>query len=263
MKPNCTIIQGDCLDVLCKIPNQSIDMIFCDLPYGTTSCNWDTIIPLDKLWQHYMRIIKPGRAIILTASQPFTSRLVASNLEWFKCEWIWQKNRGSNFASTKYQPMKEHESVLVFGQGKVDYYPIQEPRAAGGLSRVKYPINASNTGKREAYGNMKAINKDVGELRCPRSIQKFNTEVGLHPTQKPVTLVEYFIKTYSQEGDLILDNCAGSGTTGVAALKSLRRCLLVENQREYCEIIKKRIVDFTGTPLELSDPNVFHEGDGK
>lgn len=238
------IKQGDCLEIMNRLPSQSIDMIFCDLPYGTTSCKWDSIIPLDDIWKQYMRIIKPGKAIVLTASQPFTTVLIQSNLDWFKCEWIWEKNRGSNFATAKYQPMKEHESVLIFGNGRVTYNPIKEQRKGGGLSRSKYKYNPSNTGKRETMGGMEmnhANHNGNSELRFPSSIQKFNTEVGLHPTQKPVTLVEYFIKTYSNEGDLIMDNCAGSGSTGVACLKNNRRCILIEKETEYVDVIKKRL----------------------
>lgn len=237
------VIQGDCLEIMKGIPNGSIDMILCDLPYGTTACKWDTIIPFDPLWEQYKRIIKDNGAIVLTASQPFTSALVMSNPKLFKCEWIWQKNRGSNFATTKYQPMKEHESVLVFCKGVANYYPIMQPRAEGGKSRAKYIINPSNTGKRDAYNGMtetetRVLNED---LRVPSSIQKFNTEVGLHPTQKPVALFEYLIKTYTNEGDLVLDNCAGSGTTGVACKNTNRNYILIEKETEYIEIINKRL----------------------
>ena len=237
------VIQGDCLEIMKGIPNGSIDMILCDLPYGTTACKWDTIIPFDPLWEQYKRIIKDNGAIVLTASQPFTSALVMSNPKLFKCEWIWQKNRGSNFATTKYQPMKEHESVLVFCKGVANYYPIMQPRAEGGKSRAKYIINPSNTGKRDAYNGMtetetRVLNED---LRVPSSIQKFNTEVGLHPTQKPVALFEYLIKTYTNEGDLVLDNCAGSGTTGVACKNTNRNYILIEKEQEYIDIINKRL----------------------
>ena len=240
------ILLGDCLELMKDIPNGSIDMILCDLPYGTTACKWDSIIPFDKLWEQYERIIKPNGAIVLTASQPFTSALVMSNPKLFKCEWIWQKNRGSNFATTKYQPMKEHESVLIFCNGVENYYPIMQPRAEGGKSRAKYAISPSNTGKREAYNGMtetetRVLNED---LRVPSSIQKFNTEVGLHPTQKPVALFEYLVKTYSKENDLVLDNCAGSGTTAIACLKTNRQFIVMEKEQKYYDIILKRVGDF-------------------
>ncbi len=233
---------ADCLDIMPKIPDNYFDMILCDLPYGTTACKWDAIIPFDKMWEQYKRIIKDGCPIVLTASQPFTSALVMSNPSWFKYEWIWEKNRGSNFATVKYMPMKEHESVLVFGNGKVSYFPIMQERAEGGLSRAKYDINASNTGKRDAYSGI--IGTDSGkisEMRVPRSIQKFNTEVGLHPTQKPVKLFEYLIKTYTKENDIVLDNCMGSGTTGVACKNLNRRFVGIEMDDKYFNIAKERI----------------------
>jgi len=240
------ILLGDCLELMKQLPDQSVDMILCDLPYGTTACKWDAIIPFDKLWEQYERAAKPNAPIVLTASQPFTSTLVMSNPKLFKCEWIWQKNRGSNFATTKYQPMKEHESVLVFCKGVANYYPIMQPRAEGGKSRAKYAINPSNTGKRDAYNGMietetRILNED---LRVPSSIQKFNTEVGLHPTQKPIALFEYFVNTYSKENDLVLDNCAGSGTTGIACLNTKRQFILMEQDPNYFEKIKKRVGDF-------------------
>ncbi len=237
------LFQGDCLDIMPLIPDNSIDMILCDLPYGTTACKWDAIIPFEPLWEQYERIIKPNGAIVLTASQPFTSALVMSNPKLFKCEWIWQKNRGSNFATTKYQPMKEHESILVFCKGVANYYPIMQPRAEGGKSRAKYAINPSNTGKREAYNGMtetetRVLNED---LRVPSSIQKFNTEVGLHPTQKPVALFEYLIKTYSKENDLILDNTMGSGTTGVACVNANRKFIGIEKDVKYYDLAVARV----------------------
>ena len=240
------ILLGDCLELMKQLPDQSVDMILCDLPYGTTACRWDAIIPFDKLWEQYERVAKPNAPIVLTASQPFTSALVMSKPKWFRHEWVWQKNRGSNFATTKYQPMKEHESVLVFCKGVANYYPIMQPRAECGKSRAKYAINPSNTGKREAYNGMietetRVLNED---LRVPSSIQKFNTEVGLHPTQKPVALFEYLIKTYSKENDLVLDNCAGSGTTAIACLNTNRQFIVMEKEQKYYDIILKRVGDF-------------------
>lgn len=238
-----TLYKGDCLLEMDKIADKSIDAIICDLPYGTTACKWDAVIPFDKLWKQYERIIKLNGSIVLTASQPFTSALVMSNPKIFKCEWIWQKNRGSNFATTKYQPMKEHESVIVFCKGVANYYPIMQPRAEGGKSRAKYAINPSNTGKKEAYNGMtetetRLLNED---LRVPSSIQKFNTEVGLHPTQKPVALFEYLITTYTKEGETVLDNTMGSGTTGVASVNLKRNFIGIEMDDKYFDIADKRI----------------------
>jgi len=234
------IICGDCLEVMKDIPDKSIDMILCDLPYGTTACKWDTIIPFEPLWKEYKRIIKDNGAIVLTASQPFTSKLVISNLEMFKYEWIWIKNRGSNFALANKMPIKEHENVLVFYKSLPTYNPIKQERAETGKQRVKAIINPSTVS--ENYGGVVLQEgKIYGKLRLPSSWQKFNCEVGLHPTQKPVALFEYLIKTYTNEKDLVLDNCAGSGTTGVACQNLNRNFILIEKEKNYCEIANQRL----------------------
>ena len=247
------IICGDCLEVMPFIPDKSIDMILCDLPYGTTACKWDIIIPFELLWKEYKRIIKDNRAIVLTASQPFTSMLVMSNLEWFKYEWIWEKAVGSNFATLKYQPMKEHENILVFSKGKHSYYPIKQQRKGSGAERMNYGHNGSKTG--ETSGNQDFKGWEVGKydknLRYPSSVQYFNNrekDRGQHPTQKPVALFEYLIKTYTNEGDLVLDNCAGSGTTGVACKNLGRDFILIEKIKKYVDIARKR-VNATPEPL--------------
>ena len=235
-----SLLFGDCLERMKEIPDGSVDMVLTDPPYGTTKCSWDSVIPFEPMWNELKRIIKPNGAIVMTASQPFTSVLVCSNLKGFKHEWIWEKNRGSNFGAAKYQPLKEHESVLVFSKdgGKVNYYPIKEPRKGAGADRVKYEFNGSNTGKREAYSgfidNRKGYKEEV--LRYPSSIQKHNTQVGLHPTQKPVTLLEYLIKTYTQEGETVLDFTFGSCSTGVACLNTNRKFLGVEMDDKYFDI---------------------------
>lgn len=235
------LMEGDCLALMREIPDASVDMILCDLPYGTTACKWDSVIPLEPLWEEYWRICKG--AVVLTASQPFTSALVCSALSEFKHEWIWEKNRGSNFASLKYAPMKEHESVLVFAKKRVTYNPVYEPRAAGGASRAKYIINPSNTGKRDAYGGIQETQSRSLDpnMRVPRSIQKFNTQVGLHPTQKPVALMEYMIRTYTDENMVVLDNCMGSGTTGVACANTGRRFIGMERDPTYFNIAHDRV----------------------
>jgi site-specific DNA-methyltransferase (adenine-specific) len=234
---------GDCLEAMKSIPDGSVDMILCDLPYGTTACKWDTLIPFESLWVQYKRVLNRNGAVVLFGSQPFTSALVLSNPRWFKYEWIWEKNRGSNFATTKYMPMKEHENVLVFCEGRTQYNPIKQERAEGGKSRAGYKINASNTGKREVMNGL--VGTDTGfidpNLRAPRSVQKFNTEVGLHPTQKPVTLCEYLIRTYTNEGEVVLDNCMGSGTTGVACVNTNRKFIGIEKDETYFKIAEQRI----------------------
>ena len=233
------ILLGDCLELMKDIPNGSIDMILCDLPYGTTACKWDSIIPMDLLWVEYKRIIKPNGAIVLTASMPFTAKLVSSNYEMFKHEWIWEKNRGSNFASLKYQPMKEHESVLVFCKKTPTYNAIMQERKGGGLARTKYGYSRTENSESEVmnFTPKHANHNGNNALRYPSSIQKFNCEVGLHPTQKPIALFEYLVKTYSKENDLVLDNCAGSGTTAKAvSLLMIRNKDVSERVEQYINL---------------------------
>jgi site-specific DNA-methyltransferase (adenine-specific) len=233
--------QGDCLELMKQIPDGSVDMILCDLPYGTTACKWDTIIPFEPLWLEYWRVAKKDAAIVLTASQPFTSVLVASEIKNFKYEWIWQKNAGSNFGTVKSQPMKEHESVLVFSRGKVGYNPQMQERAESGKARVKTVVNYAS--KSDHHTMDQAIASMRPDLRYPSSVQKFNRERGLHPTQKPVALFEYLIKTYSNEGDTILDNCAGSGTTAIAAENLNRNWICIEQDETYYNAAVERVKD--------------------
>ena len=236
------VIQGDCLEVMKDIPDKGIDMILADLPYGTTACKWDTIIPFEPLWEQYKRIIKDNGAIVLTASQPFTAALIMSNPKMFKYEWIWEKDGGSNFATTKYQPMKEHENVLIFGKGTLKYNQQKQERIGSRKGKITKTIDSGR--KDSVYGTQNGGKVlEVSELRTPRSIQRFNRERGLHPTQKPVALFEYLIKTYTNEGDLVLDNVAGSGTTGVACKKLGRQFILIESSPEYIEIINKRLAN--------------------
>ena len=241
--------QGDCLELMKKIPDKSIDMILCDLPYGTTACKWDTIIPFEPLWEQYKRIIKDNGAIVLMASQPFTSKLVMSNIKMFKYEWIWEKTCGSNFCTVKYQPLKQHENVLVFCDGKISYNPIMQEREGSGLKRIKSPY-LSNTVAGEYVNKLKTNvkGKQYPDLKYPSSIQYFNErnkDRGYHPTQKPVALFEYLIKTYTNEGELVLDNCAGSGTTGVACKNLNRNCILIEKDKGYFVIAQERITQTT------------------
>lgn len=243
-----SVLLGDCLVLMGDIEDASVDMILCDLPYGTTACKWDTVIPFDKLWSHYKRVIKDDGAIVLTASQPFTSALVMSNPNMFRHEWIWQKNRGSNFAATKYSPMKEHESVLVFSKKKARYYPIMQERRGGGIGRSSRKYSETRF-KDEIYGmNLAPQARNMKPLRYPSSIQRFNVDANnqferkrFHPAQKPTELFEYLIKTYSKEGDMVLDNCAGAGTTGIACIRSHRDYMLIEKDPVYYNIALKRI----------------------
>ena len=227
------LLHGDCLVVMNDIADQSIDMILCDLPYGMTEFKWDSPIPLDELWTHYKRIIKLHGAIVLTASQPFTSALVMSNPQWFRHEWIWEKDAGSNFMHVNRMPFKVHESVLVFSNKAPVYYPQM---------RVGDPYSVSPSGKFASnYRGKKRIPSFSNGTRYPRSVIKFNREGGLHPTQKPVALFEYLIKTYTQEGETVLDNCAGSGTTAVAAINTKRNYICIEIDEKYFNVMKERI----------------------
>ena len=231
---------GDCLELMKLIPDKSIDAIICDLPYGTTQNKWDAVIPFDLLWEQYNRIIKDNGAVVLFGSQPFTSVLVNSNIKMFKYEWIWEKDGGSNFATVKYMPMKEHENILVFGKGKIKYNEQRQERIG---SRKGKKTTTTDSGRKDSvYGTQKGGKTfDVPKLRCPRSIQRFNRERGQHPTQKPLDLLEYLVKTYSNENDTILDNTMGSGTTMLACKNLNRNGIGIENDEGYFKIAQQRI----------------------
>ena len=232
------VICGDCLEVMKDIPDKSIDMILADLPYGTTACKWDTIIPFEPLWEQYKRIIKDNGAIVLTGSQPFTSALVMSNIKMFKYEWIWGKSKCGSPLSAKYRPMAKHENILVFGKGVIKYNP--EMLLGKPYKRDFTPAKLNN----HKFG-IKGAKTDNKGTRFPDTVlffqQKWRRQDQIHPTQKPVALFEYLIKTYTNEGDLVLDNCAGSGTTGVACKNLNRNFILIEKEPEYIDIINKRL----------------------
>tara|TARA_R100000773_G_scaffold21662_1_gene19265 strand:- start:1376 stop:2131 length:756 start_codon:yes stop_codon:yes gene_type:complete len=237
--------KGECLEVMKSIPDASVDAIITDPPYGTTDCKWDSVIAFEPMWEQLNRIIKPNGAIVLFGSEPFSSALRMSNVKNYKYDWIWKKNRGSNFALVKYQPMKEHEIVSVFSNKTHNYYPIKQKRRGKGLERIKGNYNISKASK-IATGIKQTITTTQGqELRQPSSIQKFNTtEKGIkreHPTQKPILLMEYLIKTYTIKGETVLDFTMGSGTTGVACLNTKRNFIGIEQDNKYFEIAKKRI----------------------
>ncbi len=243
------VIQGDCLEVMKGITDKSIDMILCDLPYGTTACKWDTIIPFEPLWEQYKRIIKDNGAIVLTASQPFTSALVMSNPDMFKYIWYWIKDKPSNFLMGKKQPLRYVEEVLVFSKRIPLYNPQMQPREEKDKRKNKLTsslLKNENIGINEKTDKYQdRLKSGLNDFIYPRNYQKFNNRTdGLHPTQKPVALFEYLIKTYTNEGDLVLDNCAGSGTTGIACIKTNRNYILIEKEEKYCEITERRIKEF-------------------
>ena len=312
MKTN-VCYQGDCLEVMKGIEDKSIDMILADLPYGTTACKWDTIIPFEPLWEQYKRIIKDNGAIVLTASQPFTSALVMSNVNDYSHNWVWIKNKVTKFLSVKTQPLSKTEDILVFyqqyddtfsdyrrkyfktllgyigknkkqvveelGQGLdhcfrsdsrqfsipteknyrlltdkynlkkyvqyVEYDIIKDiPRTYNPQGIKRFEVKKMNNGKKKKENDVYNFECDKYEqefTNYPTNVLEFNTDIGLHPTQKPVALFEYLIKTYTNEGDLVLDNCAGSGTTGVACKNTNRNFILIEQDEKYCDIIKERV----------------------
>ena len=323
-----TVLQGDCLELMKQIPDKSVDFILCDLPYGTTACRWDTVIPFEPLWEQYMRLISPHGSIVLTSSQPFTTLLIASNFSWFNYSWVWKKEQGSNFLSSKYMPLRNHEDILVFsktndigtndelrqyfynekvrggftnkqinemlgyatsGSGMAGHYfkkdkeqfsipnkndyqklqstgffqkPYDEIESAylGGTNRKTYNPQMrkgrryiAKQGKGSAvYGNKDgAVTTTNDGDRYPLTVLEFKRDQGkLHPTQKPVALFEYLIKTYTNEGDLVLDNTAGSGTTAIAAINTNRNYILMEKESEYIAIIKERIAKHS--PIDYS-----------
>ena len=231
---------GDCLEVMKTINDKSIDAIICDLPYGTTACKWDTVIPFEPLWEQYKRIIKDNGAIALTASQPFTSALVMSNVKWFKYEWIWEKSHPTGFASSKYKPLKYHESVIIFSKKTTIYNPQM---TTGKPNHSMGKILNGGIIKSDSQLHIKAIQSQQSENKYPKSIQKFSNPrfKNMHPTQKPVALMEYLIKTYTNEGDTVLDNAMGSGTTGVACKNTNRNFIGIEKDENYFKIAEQRI----------------------
>lgn len=230
------IYNMDCLEGMRYIDSHSIDLILCDLPYGVSDCKWDQVIPFELLWEQYKRIIKPRGAIVLTATQPFTTKLINSNRKWFKYCWYWVKNQVTGFPFAKYQPLRCVEDIVVFYKQAPTYNPQ-------GVIRLDKPIK--NKGKKGAgvykFSTLGKENK-THYVNYPRQILKFNCQRdGLHPTQKPEKLFEYIIKTYTNEGDVVLDNCMGSGTTAVACINTKRNYIGFEMDPQYCEIAKERI----------------------
>ncbi len=230
------LYHGDCLEVLKEADDGEFDMVLADPPYGTTACKWDSVIDLELMWEQLKRVVKPNGAIVLTASQPFTTVLISSNLKEFKYEWIWHKSRSTGFLQAKFMPMKSHENVCVFGgKGK----PVYNGQKTNGHS----PTNSAiGYGHSTTFGDSKQRNYKGGDTdRHPKSIQEFKSERGLHPTQKPVALMEYLIKTYTNEGEVVLDFTMGSGTTGVACKNLNRNFVGIELDPTYFEIAEKRI----------------------
>lgn len=225
------LIEGDCLEEMAALPAGSVDMILCDLPYGTTQNKWDSVIPLGPLWAEYWRVCRG--AVVLTAAQPFTSALVMSSVDDFKYEWMWRKSPSGNLNAKK-MPMAGHESVLVFARGKPPYNPQ-------GLVRAPFVRKAAGVSRTENYGAQTPKDYVQEFTNYPSTVLEFAKDRGLHPTQKPVALFEYLIKTYTNEGDTVLDCCAGSGTTGIAARNCGRNAILIEKDPTYYDIASERL----------------------
>lgn len=234
-----TLLQGDCLKLMKDIPDKSVDMIFADLPYGTTNNTWDSVIDLNKLWEQYCRIIKDNGCVALWAQSPFDKTLACSNQQMYRYEWIIEKTKGTGHLNAKKMPLKCHENVLIFYKK----LPIYNPQKTTGHTPVHSYTKHTDDGS--CYGKTKTgISGGGSTERYPRDVMKFSWDTqkcNLHPTQKPIDACEYFIKTYTNENDLVLDNCMGSGTAGLACKNLNRRFIGIELEEKYFEIAKERI----------------------
>ena len=285
------ILLGDCIQLMSDIPDDSVDMILCDLPYGTTQCKWDTIIPLDELWKQYNRVCKKNAAMVLTAAQPFTSALIMSNPKSFRYNWIWEKSKATGYLNSKRMPLKAHEDVCVFYRKLPTYNPQMWQGTPYNKGTAHRPTNVyGEQGQKERNARRKQLTKMSDQdldaelvlnklmvegsredkieklvdlikpievhvknetgMRYPRTVQYFKTAESegkvLHPTQKPLALFEYLIRTYSNEGEVVLDNCIGSGTTAIACMNLNRRFIGMEMDEEYYEICMERINNHKG-----------------
>ena len=232
------LLNGDCLELMKDIPCGSVDLVLCDLPYGTTNCSWDSVLPFDLLWGEYNRILKPNGAAVLFSAQPFTTQLISSNPKACRYCWYWMKNQATGFTFAKYQPMRRVEDICVFYRKMPTYNPQGVQAVVGGKARKKNPKN------RESVYKMTTLMKEHTPkfTNYPKNVLQFNTERGLHPTQKPVPLLEYLVRTYTNEGDTILDNCMGSGSTGVAVKRvGGRHFIGIEQNKQYFDIARERI----------------------
>lgn len=247
MKGKFKLFHGDCLELMKQIPDGSVDLVLCDLPYGTTSCSWDSCIPFEPLWEQYRRITKPNAAIVLTASQPFTTVLAASNLSGLRYNWYWVKSNPTGFANAKKQPLRCVEEVVVF----YDRPPTYNPQGLVRIDKVRKnsPSCGGDTLRQDTRasagrGSLRTAGKEYMQefTNYPRQVLEFAKDSPKHhPTQKPVALMEYLIKTYTNPGDTVLDNCMGSGTTGVAAVRNGRFFVGMELDEGYFKIAQDRI----------------------
>ena len=242
------LLQGDCLNEMSKVLDSSVDLILVDLPYGTSACSWDVVIPMEKLWEQYLRVLKPNGTVVLFGSEPFSSLVRSSNLEMYKYDWKWVKPRGANFLNAKYQPMKNYEDIMVFSRcpasysrsrDSMVYYPIMGVGEPYKLMSGKQKLEKNNSTVRSS---IKSVVTDNKGLRYPKATLEFKSDKDkLHPTQKPVDLLEYLIRTYTVEGMVVLDSCMGSGSTGVACKNLNRSFIGIELDVDYFDIAKQRI----------------------
>lgn len=242
------MLQGNCLNEMSKVLDSSVDLILVDLPYGTSACSWDVVIPMEKLWEQYLRVLKPSGTVVLFGSEPFSSLVRSSNLEMYKYDWKWVKPRGANFLNAKYQPMKNYEDIMVFSRCPASYSRSRDSMVYNPIMGVGEPYKLMS-GKQKLEKNnstvrssIKSVVTDNKGLRYPKATLEFKSDKDkLHPTQKPVDLLEYLIRTYTVEGMVVLDSCMGSGSTGVAC-KNLNRSFIGIELDEGCfEIAKQRI----------------------
>jgi len=254
-----TLHHGDCFDVMPGITDNSVDMILADLPYGTTACAWDAVLPFKAMWTQFRRVIRGNGAIVLTATQPFTTALIASNYEWFKYCWIWKKSKASNFPHAPNMPLKIAEDVVVFSRGSIGHIsqaaerrmPYFPQGTRDGTTVIKRKKNASELKyHRESQSQHTAIGYQYKRENYPTTLLDIGSESKtVHPTQKPVALMEYLIRTYTNPGDVVLDNCMGSGTTGVAARQSGRRFIGIERDEKYFAIASDRLASLRSSLL--------------
>lgn len=259
MTPTTLLLQGDCLELLPCITDASVALVLTDPPYGTTACKWDSVIPFEPMWKQVWRVLKPNGAAVFTASQPFTSALVMSQIEDFKYCWVWCKNRPTNFAHAKNKPMKKHEDIAVFSKGttvhaqqstsRMPYFP------QGVEEILEKRLRKRASEKTDAFFADRPSHKEFvrDKTGFPHTLLEFSTDqLGLHPTAKPVALMEYLIRTYTNEGETVLDFTMGSGTTGVACMNTGRNFIGIERDEKYFQIAKERIEK--AKPLATSHP---------
>lgn len=230
--------QGNCLEIMKDIPDESIDMILCDLPYGTTANKWDSVIPFDKLWEQYKKIIKEHGAIVLFNQDPFGAALKTSNKKMYRYDWIWQKHKALGFLNAKKMPLRAFENISVFYKK----LPTYNPQMRTGFKPYKSTKQGTQTTNYKTKSNKDIVSENKNGTRYPINILKYKHDVGgYHPTQKPVALLEYLVKTYTNEDETVLDNTMGSGSTGVACMNTKRNFIGIEMDSEYYEIADKRI----------------------